>query len=569
MDNLGQGDSTGGKRHATLRWSAASLTATAGRTPFEDRGGPKGRTHDERGHAAGGARPGRSGRSGRVGPRRDAGLGPRRDARRCGRPRDVRRGGRWRARRDHRRALARRRRGTCDAARRQAAAGRAGLLLPARRAHRGQRPACVPALLHRLPVVPRPHRRDLAGAGAGSSRRARSRRGGHRGTTARQNRPHRAAGAAASRAQPGDVSASVAHRARQGRPCRSGAQGARPRRSGARRPELRQLARRARSVGARRRGTVGPGGGRHPQRGGRRLVARARRDGVQDRSAVRPGRGRHRLGARPAGRTARHTGPQGARHRGRPYRSPYTSHLHLPQRERALERSGSRRDTRRGHRGARRTSARGARSAARRRAGRPRATPGDRHRADPQRPRGLRPQGAHASVLRGARFPGAVGLRPHRGVRTAGGAVSGPVPVGRAARDRRARRRPARALSAGAGAAAARRPRRRGEGLLRDPGAHRDVRPRPWRRAAASRRPYQRSRPVSGRRVDRHRVARDHGERGPQRCRCGGSSTGRPGPAPRSPPRVRGHGPHPPGGHPRASGRTPAGSGASPRGGLR
>ncbi|MET8290006.1 DUF6380 family protein [Streptomyces sp. NPDC051639] len=42
MDNLGQGDSTGGKWHATLRWSAASLTATAGRTPFEDRGGPKG-----------------------------------------------------------------------------------------------------------------------------------------------------------------------------------------------------------------------------------------------------------------------------------------------------------------------------------------------------------------------------------------------------------------------------------------------------------------------------------------------------------------------------------------------
>ncbi|MER7681142.1 DUF6380 family protein [Streptomyces sp. NPDC096934] len=42
MDNPVQGDSAGGKRQATLRWSAASLTATAGRTPFEDRGGPQG-----------------------------------------------------------------------------------------------------------------------------------------------------------------------------------------------------------------------------------------------------------------------------------------------------------------------------------------------------------------------------------------------------------------------------------------------------------------------------------------------------------------------------------------------
>ncbi|MFE5142667.1 DUF6380 family protein [Streptomyces fagopyri] len=42
MDNPVQGDSIGEKRHATLRWSAASLTATAGRTPFEHRGGPRG-----------------------------------------------------------------------------------------------------------------------------------------------------------------------------------------------------------------------------------------------------------------------------------------------------------------------------------------------------------------------------------------------------------------------------------------------------------------------------------------------------------------------------------------------
>ncbi len=62
---------------------------------------------------------------------------------------------------------------------------------------------------------------------------------------------------------------------------------------------------------------------------------------VQDRSAVRPGRGRHRLGPRPAGRTARPAGPQGARLRGRPYRGPYTRHLRLSQRERDVERSGS------------------------------------------------------------------------------------------------------------------------------------------------------------------------------------------------------------------------------------
>ncbi|WP_405884259.1 MULTISPECIES: DUF6380 family protein [unclassified Streptomyces] len=38
MDNLGQGDSTGEKRHATLRSPVASLTATAYRAPFNHRG---------------------------------------------------------------------------------------------------------------------------------------------------------------------------------------------------------------------------------------------------------------------------------------------------------------------------------------------------------------------------------------------------------------------------------------------------------------------------------------------------------------------------------------------------
>ncbi|MGW1721573.1 DUF6380 family protein [Streptomyces sp. NPDC002306] len=35
MDNVGQGDSTGEMRHATLRSGAASLTATACRARFE------------------------------------------------------------------------------------------------------------------------------------------------------------------------------------------------------------------------------------------------------------------------------------------------------------------------------------------------------------------------------------------------------------------------------------------------------------------------------------------------------------------------------------------------------
>ncbi|MFF4545848.1 DUF6380 family protein [Streptomyces sp. NPDC001435] len=39
MDNTVQGDSTGEKRHATLRCGAASLTATACRALFNHHGG--------------------------------------------------------------------------------------------------------------------------------------------------------------------------------------------------------------------------------------------------------------------------------------------------------------------------------------------------------------------------------------------------------------------------------------------------------------------------------------------------------------------------------------------------
>ncbi len=70
-------------------------------------------------------------------------------------------------------------------------------------------------------------------------------------------------------------------------------------------------------------------------------------------------------------------------------------------------------------------------------------------------------------------------VRPYRRVRTAAGAVPRPVAVGRPGRDRLNRCRAARALSAGAGVAAAPRARRGGDGLLRDQGAHRDVRPHP------------------------------------------------------------------------------------------
>ncbi|MFD8816239.1 DUF6380 family protein [Streptomyces sp. NPDC059627] len=42
MDRVGQGDSTGGKRQATLRHGVASLTATARPAPFHRRGGKAG-----------------------------------------------------------------------------------------------------------------------------------------------------------------------------------------------------------------------------------------------------------------------------------------------------------------------------------------------------------------------------------------------------------------------------------------------------------------------------------------------------------------------------------------------
>ncbi|MEV7324815.1 DUF6380 family protein [Streptomyces sp. NPDC093970] len=42
MDKVGQADATGGKRQATLRRGAASLTATARRAPFHRHGGRAG-----------------------------------------------------------------------------------------------------------------------------------------------------------------------------------------------------------------------------------------------------------------------------------------------------------------------------------------------------------------------------------------------------------------------------------------------------------------------------------------------------------------------------------------------
>ncbi|MER5653073.1 MULTISPECIES: DUF6380 family protein [unclassified Streptomyces] len=42
MDNRGQGDTTGEKRHATLRSRTASLTATACRASFDHHGAAPG-----------------------------------------------------------------------------------------------------------------------------------------------------------------------------------------------------------------------------------------------------------------------------------------------------------------------------------------------------------------------------------------------------------------------------------------------------------------------------------------------------------------------------------------------
>src|SRR5690606_32363617 len=137
----------------------------------------------------------------------------------------------------------------------------------------------------------------------------------------------------------------------------------------------------------------------------------------------------------------------------------------------------------------------------------------------------------------------AVGLRPHRGVRPERGPVPRGVPVGGAGRDRRAGGRAARTVPARAGKAPAAHPRRRRPGLLRHPGTPRHVRSRPRRRTAQARRPHRGARAVPGGRLDRHRVARDHGGRGPQRSRRGGRRAGHPRPAPpRSPLRARGGG---------------------------
>ncbi|CAM5269766.1 hypothetical protein SFIMM107S_07531 [Streptomyces griseus] len=99
-------------------------------------------------------------------------------------------------------------------------------------------------------------------------------------------------------------------------------------------------------------------------------------------------------------------------------------------------------------------------------------------------------------------------------------AVSGRLAVGRPGRDRRpvaelrARYLPEleQLLPAARGAGDPR--------LLRHPGAHGDVRPHPRRRTAAARRPHPVRRPVPGRRVDRDRLARDHGGCRAQRRQC-------------------------------------------------
>ena len=352
--------------------------------------------------------------------------------------------------------------GARHAARRPAAPRRARLLLPARRAHRRQRPARLPALLHRLPLVPRPHRRRGARPAAGPARRARPRRRPGPRAAAR-------AGSAATRcpcrctwraASPRYPHLSLAERARVGRAALA-LKAARPRRPGAGRAGLRQLAGRARPVArapSRRCGTwsASPPSTRSPRDASLGLAAMVFKTGLLS----EPGRGRHRLGARPAGRTARHAGPQGARLRGRAHRTPYPRHLHLRGRRRTarLERSGARRDARRRRRRPRRTAARGARPAAR--------------TARSTTPTGCCEIGTapilnvhvvyDRKVLRRPFFAAlgtpvqwvfdrtdASGLGRRR-------PVPGAVPVGRAGRDRRARRRAARAVSARAGAAAAR-----------------------------------------------------------------------------------------------------------------
>ena len=381
------------------------------------------------------------------------------------------------------------------AARGPAAAGRARLLLPARRADRRQRPARLPALLHRLPLVPRPDRRRRAGPPAGPARRARSRRGGT-GAPARPAAPHRAARAAAPGREPRHLSAPLARRARQGRARRARAQGGstRPTRRWTRRTSAAgwpRTASRARAIEA----LWDLVGRRHPQRHRRRRLAGAGRDGLQDRAAVRA-----RAPPTSAGRASRSANctTRWPARRSTPRACAPSCRTRVTSVSRSRRAGAGASQVRAGETARRRT--RVVLAVPQREAhdllpdgalDDPDRLLRHRHRADPQRPCRLRPQGAAPPVLRRARHPGPVGLRPHRRLRAdRRRPVPGAVPVGRAGRDRRARRRAARALSARAGAAAARRPRRRGAGLLRHPGAHSDLRPRPRRRAAAARRPH-------------------------------------------------------------------------------
>ena len=200
--------------------------------------------------------------------------------------------------------------------RRPPAARRTRLLLPARRADRRQRPARLPALLHRLPLVPRPDRRrttwctlqdrlDVPGARRGPAGRD------------RPAAPQRAAGAAAPGRLPRPLPAPVARRAGLRRPGRAGAARTRPGRPGAGRHRLRDLADRARPVRAHHRGAVGPGRRRHAERHRRDtsslgLAAKVFKTGLlSDPGAADIGWARVPLGdlhARP--------GPQGAGRRG-------------------------------------------------------------------------------------------------------------------------------------------------------------------------------------------------------------------------------------------------------------
>ena len=87
---------------------------------------------------------------------------------------------------------------------------RADLVVRARRAHVRQRPARVHALLHRVPRVPRPHRRRRAGDAAGATRRPRP----GPGASARSDRTHRPAGPAAPRPARSPATARLAPAAR-------------------------------------------------------------------------------------------------------------------------------------------------------------------------------------------------------------------------------------------------------------------------------------------------------------------------------------------------------------------